>query len=122
MKQPAAEEPEEETLLAAPGKRDDQRYRGKRGPKKRHARSKARGVEINTPRTNNPGAVGYETLHHLSSIGDEFRKAGLYHENIINDDNLEERQLFEVKQEIRELIKELDGSKLGIINEENKTQ
>ena len=38
------------------------------------------------------------------------------------DDNLEERQLFEVKQEIKKLINELDNSKLGIINEENETQ
>jgi hypothetical protein len=77
---------------------------------------------MNTPRTNNPGAVGYETLHHLSSVGDEFRKAGMYHEKVNNDDNLEERQLFEVKQEIKKLINELDNSKLGIINEENETQ
>jgi hypothetical protein len=117
-----AEEPEEDTLLAAPGKRDDQRRKGKSGPNKRRTRSKSRGVEMNTPRTNNPGAVGYETLHHLSSVGDEFRKAGMYHEKVNNDDNLEERQLFEVKQEIKKLINELDNSKLGIINEENETQ
>jgi len=115
----AEAEPEDDTLLAAPGKRDDQRYRGKSGPKRRQTRSKSRGVEINTARKNNPGAVGYETLHHLSSVGDEFRKAGLYHENINNDDNLEERQLFEVKQEIKKLITELDNSKLGIINEKD---
>jgi len=120
---PAGEEEggEEDTLLAAPGKRDDQRYRGKSGPSKRHARSKARGVEINTPRTNNPGAVGYETLHHLSSIGDEFRKGGLYQEQQNDDDNLEERQLFEVKHEIKKLITELDNSGLGDTNDEKKT-
>ena len=112
---------EEDTLLAAPGKRDDQRYRGKSGPEERKGRSKRRGVEINTPRTNNPGAVGYETLHHLSSIGDEFRKGGLYQEHKKDDDNLEERQLFEVKHEIKKLITELDNSGLGDTNDEKKT-
>jgi hypothetical protein len=120
--EPETPEPEDDTLLAAPGKRDDQRFKGKSGPKSRRTRSKARGVEMNTPRTNNPGAVGYETLHHLSSLGDEFRKAGLYHEIANNPDNLEERQLFEVKQEIKKLITELDNSKLGIINEKDKAQ
>ena len=101
--------------------RDDQRYRGRSGPKRRHSRSKARGVEINTARKNNPGAVGYETLHHLSSIGDEFRKGGLYHEQQNDDDdNLEERQLFEVKHEIKKLITELDNSGLGDTNDEKK--
>jgi hypothetical protein len=117
------EEPDEDDpLLAAPGKRDDQRYRGKSGPSKRHSRSRARGVEINTARKNNPGVVGYETLHHLSSIGDEFRKGGLYHENHTDDDSLEERQLFEVKHEIKKLITELDNSGLGDTNDEKKTQ
>jgi hypothetical protein len=111
---------EEDTLLAAPGKRDDQRRKGKSGPRKRHTSSKARGVEINTPRTNNPGAVGYETLHHLSSIGDEFRKGGLYQEQESGDDNLEERQLFEVKHEIKKLITELDNSGLGDTDDEKK--
>jgi hypothetical protein len=119
------EEPggEEDTLLASPGKRDDddQRHLGKSGPESRKSRAKRRGVEINTPRTNNPGAVGYETLHHLSSIGDEFRKGGLYHEQQDNDDNLEERQLFEVKHEIKKLITELDNSGLGDTNDEKKT-
>ena len=120
--EPAEEAPEEDTLLASPGKRDDQRRKGKSGPTKRHRSSRARGVEINTPRKNNPGAVGYETMHHLSSVGDEFKKAGLYQEDQVPDDNFEERRLFEVKHEIKKLITELDNSKLGDINEKNKAQ
>jgi hypothetical protein len=115
-------EPEEDTLLAAPGKRDDQRRRGKSGPNKRRTRSKSRGVEIATARTTYPGGKGYESLGHLGSLSGEFRKAGLYEEDEKPADNLEERQLFEVKQEMRKLITELDNSKLGDKNEKNKTQ
>jgi len=116
-----AVEPEEDTLLAAPGKRDDQRRVGKSGPNKRRMRSKARSVEINTARTNFPGGKGFESLGHLGGLSGEFRKAGLYEEDHKPTDNLEERQLFEVKQEIKKLITELDNSKLGDKNEKNKT-
>ena len=120
--EPAAE-PEEDTLLAAPGKRnDDQRYRGKSGPRTRRTRSKARGVEIATARTTYPGGKGYESLSHLSSMGDEFRKAGMYEGETKPTDNLEERQLFEVKQEMKKLITELDNSKLGNTNDKTETQ
>jgi len=123
--EPGGEEPGEEggedTLLAAPGKRDDQRRKGKSGPRRRHTRSKSRGIEVNTARTNNPGGVGYETLHHLSSIGDEFRKAGMYYESNGHKDNLEESRLFEVKHEIKKLITELEDSKLGDKNEKEQT-
>ena len=61
-------------------------------------------------------------MHHLSSVGDEFKKAGLYQEDQVPDDNFEERRLFEVKHEIKKLITELDNSKLGDINEKNKAQ
>jgi hypothetical protein len=110
--EPAAE-PEDDTLLAAPGKRDDQRRMGKSGPNKRRTRSKSRGVEIATARTTYPGGKGYESLGHLGSLSGEFRKAGLYEDEEAPSDNLEERQLFEVKQEIKKLITELDNSKLG---------
>ncbi len=106
--------------MAAPGKRDDQRRKGNSGPEKRIRRGKAF-PETNTPRKNNPGGVGYETLHHLSSIGDEFRKAGMYQESNEHEDNLEERQLFEVKHEIKKLITELENSGLGDTNDEKKT-
>jgi hypothetical protein len=123
---PAAEEPaaepEEDTLLAAPGKRDDQRRMGKSGPNKRRTRSKARGVEIATARTTYPGGKGFESLGHLGNLSGEFRKAGLYEEDEKPADNLEERQLFEVKQEIKKLITELDNSKLGDTDEKNKAQ
>ena len=123
---PAAEEPaaepEDDTLLAAPGKRDDQRRMGKSGPNKRRTRSKARGVEIATARTTYPGGKGYESLGHLGNLSGEFRKAGLYEEDEKPADNLEERQLFEVKQEIKKLITELDNSKLGDTDEKNKAQ
>ena len=119
--EPAAE-PEEDTLLAAPGKRDDQRRMGKSGPNKRRTRSKSRGVEIATPRTTYPGGKGFESLGHLGNLSGEFRKGGLYEEDESPADNLEERQLFEVKQEMRKLITELDNSKLGGKNEKNKTQ
>ena len=116
------EEPEDDTLLAAPGKRDDQRRMGKSGPNKRRTRSKARGVEIATARTTYPGGKGYESLGHLGSLSGEFRKAGLYEEDESPPDNLEERQLFEVKQEIKKLITELDNSKLGDTNDKTETQ
>jgi hypothetical protein len=119
--EPAAE-PEDDTLLAAPGKRDDQRRMGKSGPNKRRTRSKSRGVEIATARTTYPGGKGYESLGHLGSLSGEFRKAGLYEDEEAPSDNLEERQLFEVKQEIKKLITELDNSKLGDTNEKNKAQ
>jgi len=118
--EPAAE-PEEDTLLAAPGKRDDQRRMGKSGPDKRRRRSKAF-PETNTPRTTYPGGKGYESLGHLGGLKGEFRKGGLYEEDESPADNLEERQLFEVKQEMRKLITELDNSKLGDKDEKNKTQ
>ena len=119
--EPAAET-EEDTLLAAPGKRDDQRRMGKSGPNKRRTRSKARGVEIATARTTYPGGKGYEYLGHLGSLSGEFRKAGLYEEDESPPDNLEERQLFQVKQEIKKLITELDNSKLGDTNDKTETQ
>ncbi len=119
--EPAAE-PEDDTLLAAPGKRDDQRRMGKSGPNKRRTRSKARGVEIATARTTYPGGKGYESLNHLSNLSGEFRKGGLYEEDESPADNLEERQLFEVKQEMKKLITELDNSKLGESHGKNKTQ
>ncbi len=115
---PAAE-PEDDTLLAAPGKRDDQRRKGKSGPRTRRTRSKARGVEIATARTTYPGGKGYESLNHLSNLSGEFRTAGLYEEEKEPTDNLEERQLFEVKQEMKKLITELDNSKLGGTNGKN---
>ena len=115
---PAAE-PEEDTLLAAPGKRDDQRRKGRSGPRTRRTRSKARGVEIATARTTYPGGKGYESLNHLSNLSGEFRKGGLYEEDESPADNLEERQLFEVKQEMKKLITELDNSKLGGTNGKN---
>jgi hypothetical protein len=118
--EPAAE-PEDDTLLAAPGKRDDQRRMGKSGPNKRRTRSKARGVEIATARTTYPGGKGFESLGHLGNLSGEFRKGGLYEEDESPADNLEERQLFEVKQEIKKLITELDNSKLGDTNGKNKT-
>ena len=118
--EPAAE-PEDDTLLAAPGKRDDQRRMGKSGPNKRRTRSKARGVEIATARTTYPGGKGFESLGHLGNLSGEFRKGGLYEEDESPADNLEERQLFEVKQEIKKLITELDNSKLGDTNEKSKT-
>ena len=118
--EPAAE-PEDDTLLAAPGKRDDQRRMGKSGPNKRRTRSKARGVEIATARTTYPGGKGYESLGHLGKLSGEFRKGGLYEEDESPADNLEERQLFEVKQEIKKLITELDNSKLGDTDEKSKT-
>tara|TARA_Y100000034_G_scaffold83163_1_gene99573 strand:- start:5660 stop:7570 length:1911 start_codon:yes stop_codon:yes gene_type:complete len=120
METPEEEPLADDVLLAAPGKRDDQRERGKSGPRRRSTRSKARGVEINTRRKNNPGGVGYETLHHLSSVGDEFRTSGLSQENKI--ENSEEKRLFEVKHEIKKLITELDNSKLALggKDEENK--
>jgi hypothetical protein len=116
--EPAAE-PEDDTLLAAPGKRDDQRRKGKSGPRTRRTRSKARGVEIATARTTYPGGKGYESLNHLSNLSGEFRKGGLYEEDESPADNLEERQLFEVKQEMKKLITELDNSKLGGTNGKN---
>ena len=116
--EPAAE-PEEDTLLAAPGKRDDQRRKGKSGPRTRRTRSKARGVEIATARTTYPGGKGYESLNHLSNLSGEFRTAGLYEEEKEPTDNLEERRLFEVKQEMKKLITELDNSKLGGTNGKN---
>ena len=112
----------EDPLLAAPGKRDDARRKGQSGPRKRHIRSKARGMEVNTPRKNNPGGVGYETLHHLSSATGEFRNAGLFQEEDDLVDKIEERKLFEVKQEIKKLITELDNSKLGGADEKKQTQ
>ena len=115
------EEPEDDTLLAAPGKRDDQRRMGKSGPSKRRTRSKARGVEIATARTTYPGGKGFESLGHLGKLSGEFRKGGLYEEDESPADNLEERQLFEVKQEIKKLITELDNSKLGDTDEKSKT-
>ena len=118
--EPAAE-PEDDTLLAAPGKRDDQRYRGKSGPDKRRRRGKAF-PETNTPRTTYPGGKGFESLGHLGNLSGEFRKGGLYEDDIKPADNLEERQLFEVKQEIKKLITELDNSKLGDTNDKTKTQ
>tara|TARA_R110002110_G_scaffold48111_3_gene143800 strand:+ start:769 stop:2688 length:1920 start_codon:yes stop_codon:yes gene_type:complete len=119
--EPAAE-PADDTLLAAPGKRDDQRRMGKSGPSKRRTRSKSRGVEIATPRTTYPGGKGYESLGHLGNLSGEFRKAGLYQEDEKPADNLEERRLFEVKQEMKKLITELDNSKLGDTHGKNKTQ
>ena len=117
--EPAAE-PEDDTLLAAPGKRDDdQRRKGKSGPNRRRTRSKARGVEIATARTTYPGGKGYESLNHLSNLSGEFRKGGLYEEDESLADNLEERRLFEVKQEMKKLITELDNSKLGGTNGKN---
>jgi len=115
------EEPEDDTLLAAPGKRDDQRRMGKSGPNKRRTRSKSRGVEIATARTTYPGGKGFESLGHLGKLSGEFRKAGLYEEDDQPADNLEERQLFEVKHEIKKLITELDNSKLGDTDEKSKT-
>ena len=119
--EPAAE-PADDTLLAAPGKRDDQRRMGKSGPNKRRTRSKSRGVEIATPRTTYPGGKGYESLGHLGNLSGEFRKAGLYQEDEKPADNLEERRLFEVKQEMKKLITELDNSKWGDTHGKNKTQ
>ena len=119
--EPAAE-PADDTLLAAPGKRDDQRRMGKSGPSKRRTRSKSRGVEIATPRTTYPGGKGYESLGHLGNLSGEFRKAGLYQEDEKPADNLEERRLFEVKQEMKKLITELDNSKLGDTHGKNKRQ
>ena len=116
--EPAAE-PEDDTLLAAPGKRDDQRRKGKSGPRTRRTRSKARGVEIATARSTYPGGKGYESLNHLSNLSGEFRAAGLYEEEKEPTDNLEERKLFEVKQEMKKLITELDNSKLGGTNGKN---
>ena len=95
---------------------------GKSGPNKRRTRSKSRGVEIATARTTYPGGKGFESLGHLGNLSGEFRKGGLYEEDESPADNLEERQLFEVKQEMRKLITELDNSKLGGKNEKNKTQ
>ena len=95
---------------------------GKSGPNKRRTRSKARGVEIATARTTYPGGKGFESLGHLGNLSGEFRKAGLYEEDEKPADNLEERQLFEVKQEIKKLITELDNSKLGDTDEKNKAQ
>jgi len=43
----------------------------------------------------------------------------LYEEDQAPADNLEERQLFEVKQEMKKLITELDNSKLGGTNGKN---
>ena len=87
---------------------------GKSGPNKRRTRSKSRGVEIATPRTTYPGGKGYESLGHLGNLSGEFRKAGLYQEDEKPADNLEERRLFEVKQEMKKLITELDNSKFFI--------
>ena len=115
-------EPEEDTLLAAPGKRDDQRRMGKSGPNRRRTRSKSRGVEINTARTTYPGGKGFESLGHLSNLSGEFRTAGLYEEEQGPTDNLEESKLFEVKHEIKKLITELDNSNLGGTNEKKQTQ
>jgi hypothetical protein len=115
--EPAAE-PEEDTLLAAPGKRDDQRRMGKSGPDKRRRRGKAF-PETNTPRTTYPGGKGFESLGHLGNLSGEFRTAGLYEEEKEPADNLEERRLFEVKQEMKKLITELDNSKLGGTNGKN---
>ena len=92
---------------------------GKSGPNKRRTRSKSRGVEIATPRTIHPGGKGYESLAHLGKLSGEFRKGGLYEEDQAPADNLEERQLFEVKQEMKKLITELDNSKLGGTNGKN---
>jgi hypothetical protein len=114
---PAAE-PEDDTLLAAPGKRDERR-KGRSGPRTRRTRSKARGVEIATARTTYPGGKGYESLNHLSNLSGEFRTGGLYEEEKEPADNLEERRLFEVKQEMKKLITELDNSKLGGTNGKN---
>ena len=113
------EEPEEDdVLLAAPGKRDDQRRRGKSGPNTRRIRSKSRGVEIGTPRTTFRGAKGYESLGHLSSMtGETGPRLGL--EGTASD-NAEERKLFEVKQEIKKLITELESSSLGKKNEQEQ--
>ena len=111
-------EPEDDTLLAAPGKRDERR-KGRSGPRTRRTRSKARGVEIATARTTYPGGKGYESLNHLSNLSGEFRTGGLYEEEKEPADNLEERQLFEVKQEMKKLITELDNSKLGGTNGKN---
>ena len=94
---------------------------GKSGPNKRRTRSKARGVEIATARTTYPGGKGFESLGHLGNLSGEFRKGGLYEDDESPADNLEERQLFEVKQEIKKLITELDNSKLGDTNEKSKT-
>ena len=115
-----AEEEEEDVLLAAPGKRDDQRRRGKSGPRRRRTRSKARGVEIGTPRTNFKGLTGYESLGHLSSMsGETGARLGLEE---TTSDNMEERKLFEVKQEIKKLITELENSNLGETSEQKQTQ
>ena len=68
---------------------------------------------MNTPRTNNPGSYGQNGLNSLGSVTDQYRKAGLFQEDTPNRDNLEESMLFEVKHEIKELITELNKSKLG---------
>jgi hypothetical protein len=115
--------PDEDTLLAAPGKRDDKR-KGKKPPANREdgrrkgqsgprSRSHTHRPEMNTPRINNPGSYGQNGLSSLSSVTDQYRKAGLFQEDVPNRDNLEESMLFEVKHEIKELITELNKSKLG---------
>ena len=52
----------------------------------------------------------------LGSLTDQYTKAGLFQEDTPNRDNLEETMLFEVKHEIKELITELNKSKLGGID------
>lgn len=71
---------------------------------------------MNTPRTNHPGSYGETGLSSLSSVTDQYRKAGLFQEDTPNRDNLEETMLFEVKHEIKQLITELNKSKLGEID------
>ena len=71
---------------------------------------------MNTPRTNNPGSYGQNGLNSLGSVTDQYRKAGLFQKDVPNRDNLEESMLFEVKHEIKELITELNNSKLGEID------
>ena len=71
---------------------------------------------MNTPRINNPGSYGQNGLSSLSSVTDQYRKAGLFQKDVPNRDNLEESMLFEVKHEIKELITELNNSKLGEID------
>ena len=71
---------------------------------------------MNTPRTNNPGSYGQNGLNSLGSLTDQYTKAGLFQEDVPNRDNLEESMLFEVKHEIKELITELNNSKLGEID------
>jgi len=71
---------------------------------------------MNTSRINNPGSYGQNGLNSLSSVTDQYRKAGLFQEDVPNRDNLEESMLFEVKHEIKELITELNNSKLGGID------